>query len=494
MTPETRTARDVQAARHWIDGEWRSSDIVGESHSPSTGELLGRFADGGATEAEAAIGAARRAFDTTSWSRDRDGRARALFELADRLEARRDALTLMIAREEGKLLGEAAWEVGASPGMLRHAAAMVLTRSGGRAAEVAPGVYFQSLTEPVGVAGLIVPWNAPVALLVRSLAPALAAGCTAAVKLPAQTAQVNALFGEVLAATNSLPKGVVNIFTETGHDGAAALVASADVDAIGYTGSIRVGRMIAAEAARTLKRVNLELGGKTPLIVFEDADLDAALPLLVRSATLMAGHFCMTGSRVLVHRAIADRVRAWLIPAFERVTVGPSDDPSSEMGPLIDRAHVARVDRLVEEATAAYAKVLVRGGPIADGPLARGAFYRPTLIEVDDLRAPVIQQEVFGPVQTFEIFDDEADAIHRANATEHGLAAAVFTRDVNRARRVGREIKAGTVWTNTWACMHDQFEEGGFKQSGLGRLRGEHGIAAFEEVKTYVHVAPPAHA
>ena len=483
--------RDVNLARHWIDGEWQGSVKVGESRSPSTGEVLGHFADGGVEHALAAIRAARLAFDTTSWSRDRERRARALLEMADRLEEHRDTLALMLAREEGKLLAEATWEVSASPGMLRHAAAMVLARSGGRACEVAPGVYFQTLTEPIGVAGIIVPWNAPVALLVRSLAPALAAGCAAVVKLPAQTAQTNSLLCQVLAATNSLPKGVVNLFTETGSEGASALVASPDVSVISYTGSIRVGRLIAAEAAKTLKRVNLELGGKTPMVVFDDADLEATLPLLVKSATLMAGQFCMAGARVLVQRAIADEVRTRLTTLLQQINIGPSDAPSSDMGPLIDRASVARVDRVVEEATA-YAKILVRGGPLTDGPYVHGAYCRPALLEVEDLHTPLIQQEVFGPVQTFEVFDDERDAIRRANATEHGLAAAVFTRDANRARRVAREIKAGTVWTNAWACMHEQFEEGGFKQSGLGRLRGDLGIAAFEETKTYVQIAPAA--
>jgi betaine-aldehyde dehydrogenase len=163
---------------------------------------------------------------------------------------------------------------------------------------------------------------------------------------------------------------------------------------------------------------------------------------------------------------------------------------NTEMGPLIDSAAVARVDRIVED-SASYAKAIVRGGPVGDGPLAAGAFYRPSLIEVEDLDAPIIQQEIFGPVATFEVFDDENDAIHRANATEFGLAAAVFTRDVDRARRVSRQINAGTVWTNTWFAIDNGFEEGGYKQSGLGRLRGARGLADFQEIKTYVHFVPP---
>jgi betaine-aldehyde dehydrogenase len=171
--------------------------------------------------------------------------------------------------------------------------------------------------------------------------------------------------------------------------------------------------------------------------------------------------------------------------------VGPGEEKNTEMGPLIDSAAVARVDRIVED-SATYAKVIVRGGPVSDGRLASGAFYRPSLIEVEDLSAPIIQQEIFGPVATFEVFDDEKDAIERANATEFGLAAGVFTRDVDRARRVSRQINAGTVWTNTGMVIHSGFEEGGYRQSGIGRLGGARGLAVFQEIKTYVHLVPPA--
>jgi len=199
----------------------------------------------------------------------------------------------------------------------------------------------------------------------------------------------------------------------------------------------------------------------------------------------------MAGSRILVQRGIADQVREQLSERLKSVVVGPGEEKTTQMGPLIDAAAVARVDRIVEDSTH-YANVIVRGGPVTDGPLAAGAFYRPSLIEVSDLGSPIIQQEVFGPVATFEVFDNEDEAIHRANATEFGLAAAVFTRDGDRARRVSRQINAGTVWTNTWFAVNDGFEEGGYKQSGIGRLRGPHGLAAFQEIKTYVHAVPPA--
>ena len=227
------------------------------------------------------------------------------------------------------------------------------------------------------------------------------------------------------------------------------------------------------------------------MIVFDDAALASTIPLLAAGVTTFAGQYCMAGSRILVQRGIADQVREQLRGTAHTRCGRSRRGAGHPDGPPDRPAAVARVDRIVED-SASYAKVIVRGGPVTDGPLASGAFYRPSLIEVEDLRAPIIQQEVFGPVATFEVFDDENDAIHRANATEFGLAAAVFTRDVDRARRVSRQINAGTVWTNTWFAINDGFEEGGYKQSGLGRLRGARGLAEFQEIKTYVHFVPPA--
>ena len=475
---------------HWIDGRWDTGGEIEESVSPSTGCSLGRFASGGKAQALGAVAAARTAFNNSAWSTDRELRYRAIRELAERIEERREAMIRMLALENGKLLAEAGFEVGSMAPALNYYAGLVLSDAGA-AAEAQPGVFYQSLREPIGVAGIIVPWNAPLALLVRSLAPALAAGCTVAVKMPGQTALTNGLFSQAVEATASLPPGVINIFTESGNTGAPALVDSPDVDIISYTGSTKVGRIIAAAGAATLKRMNLELGGKTPMIVFDDADLDKVAPLLVAAITTFSGQFCMAGTRVLAARSVADALRARLVELIGQVKIGPSDDPASQMGPVIDRQAAERIDRFVEDA-GAYAKVLVRGGLIKTGPLAQGAFYRPSLLEVEDVATPLVQQEIFGPVLAFEVFEDEAAAIRRANATEFGLAAAVFTNDVARSYRVSRAIKAGTVWTNTWASINDRFEEGGFKQSGIGRLRGTRGMEEFQEVKTCVHVAPAA--
>jgi acyl-CoA reductase-like NAD-dependent aldehyde dehydrogenase len=478
-----------EIAEHWIGGTWVGSDIVKESVNPATGVVLGRWADGGEAEARAAIAAARRAFETSAWSRDRSLRNRALSEMADRFDAHADELGALVTKENGKILAQGMFESGTAGGTLRHNAAQALTDTG-ISAEVAPGQWFSTYAEPAGVVGIIVPWNGPVALFIRSLGPALAAGNTVAVKMPGQTALVGNLMSQIIAEVKSLPPGVVNIFTESGNTGAPYLVASPDVQVVSYTGSIAVGRIVAAAGAPTLKRMNLELGGKTPMIVFDDADLDTAVPLVASAVTTFTGQFCMTGSRILVQRGVADEVRARLVRILENVRLGDGLDPDTEMGPLITKADVARVDGMVEAALA-YAKAVVRGGPAADGGLAAGAFYRPALLEVTDVNHDIIQQEVFGPVATFEVFDTEADAVARANATEFGLAAGIFTNNINVSRRVSREIKAGTIWTNAWAELNDGFAEGGYKQSGIGRLRGPLAITDFQEAKTVVHSIPP---
>ena len=478
-----------EIAKHWINGEWTGSGTVSESVNPATGAVLGRWADGGEAEARAAIAAARRAFDTSPWSRDRSLRHRVLNEMADRFDAHAEELGTLVTKENGKKIAEGRFE-GTSPSpTLRHNAAQALTEVG-ISAEVAPGQWFSTYAEPAGVVGIIVPWNGPVALFIRSLGPALAAGNTVAVKMPGQTALVANLISQIIAEVTSLPRGVVNIFTESGNTGAPYLVASPDVQVISYTGSIAVGRIVAATGAPTLKRMNLELGGKTPMIVFDDADLDTTVPLLATAVTTFTGQFCMTGSRILVQRGVADEVRTRLTRILENVRLGDGLDPGTDMGPLINKATVARVDGMVQEALA-YAKPVVRGGPATDGALAAGAFYRPALLEVEDVNHDIVQKEVFGPVATFEVFDTETDAIARANATEFGLAAGIFTSSINISRRVSREIQAGTIWTNAWSELNDGFAEGGYKQSGIGRLRGPLAITDFQEAKTVVHAIPP---
>lgn len=472
-------------ALNWIDGQWLDSGVYKDSIDPATYQQIGQYAEGGLQEARQGIAAATRSFTETPWKDDRNLRAQVLLELADAFEHNTDELIDILALENGKIKPEATFEVTMVPSKLRYYAALARAEYG-RAAEPKPGKISLVIRQAVGVAGIIVPWNSPVILMIRSLAPALAAGCTAVIKMPGQTAQTNALVARIISESVSLPRGVINLFSELGAAGSKHLIESPQVPVISFTGSTATGRAIAAAGAQSLKRFGLELGGKTPMLVFNDADLDAAVPTLEKALTVFAGQFCMTGSRVLVQRDIAPALIERLAARLKAVRVGPAAEPGSEMGPLIDKYHVKRVNQAVEEAIAGGAEVIVRGGPVTDGPLASGAFYRPTLLRITDPEMPIVQHETFGPVQTLQVFDSEAEAIALANNSEYGLAASVWTHDISRALRVARELEAGTVWVNDWAVVYDEFEEGGFKQSGQGRLNG---MAAMDDFVEYKHIA-----
>ena len=473
------------SASNWIDGPFVASSKRGRSIDPATYETIGDYPDDGGAAAQSAIEAAKRAFRGTAWRDDAELRARVLDQMASAIERNRERLIDILSLENGKLLGEAALEIDGSPSKLRYWAAMARTEAG-RAKSPKPGSLSVILRQPMGVAGIIVPWNSPVILSVRSFAPALAAGCTVVVKMPGQTAQVGSVITEVLAEATDLPEGVVNMFVESGADGAALLVESPDVPTISFTGSTQTGRTIGAIGAKRMKRFGLELGGKTPMIVFDDADLEAMLPVLEKALTIFAGQFCMTGSRLLVHSSIYELVRDRLAERLRAVKVGPASDPASDMGPLIDKENVARVDSVVKDALSKGATVVVRGGPVPEGPLAKGAFFRPSMLEVFDNSLPIVQQETFGPVITIQRFSDEREAVVLANDNDYGLSASVWTRDLDRSLRVAQALEAGSVFVNDWAKVYDGTEEGGFKQSGLGRLNG---VAAIEDFIEYKQVA-----
>ncbi len=471
-----------RSARHWIGGEWVAQGVERHSINPADGEVIGTYWDGGAPVAQSAIEAAARAFEDDGWRRDPLARSAALSRLADVYESRLGDLVDILCLENGKVRGEAQMETGIILRSLRFNAGLA-TQNFGRVLETQPGVQGLSIRQPLGVAGLIIPWNSPAYLCIRALAPALAAGCTAVVKMPSQSAQAAALTAEIIASVPALAKGVVNVFIESGADGARLLVDSPRVPVVNFTGSTQTGRLIAQAAAVNLKRVGLELGGKTPHLVFDDADLNVVLPTLEKSSTVFAGQFCMTGSRILVQRGIAAELEEGLAARLRKVVPGPAADPRSDMGPMIDKAAVARVNALVEAAIASGARVIVRGGPSMLPALADGAFYHPTLLEVADGSLPIVQKETFGPVQTLQVFDTEDEAVKLANDSEYGLSACVWSRDIDRPIRVARRLDAGQISINGWANVAVEFEEGGFKASGSGRLCGTAALDDFLEYK-----------
>jgi betaine-aldehyde dehydrogenase len=463
-------------AAHFIGGDWVADGALGDSLNPADGTRVGQYHSGSAALAGQAAHAARAAFFGTPWAQSPRLRAQVLFEIADRLEAARAEIADLVVLENGKLRAEALGETMAAISETRYYAGLARTIRG-TMQETAPGAMSLFHREAAGVAGVIVPWNAPVTLLMRSLAPALAAGCTAVIKPAVQTPLVHARIMRCITEAPSLPRGVVNSVNEDGIAVGQAMVASPDIDVISFTGSSRTGAAIMAAAAPTLKRVGLELGGKAPAVIFDDADLDRAVAELTHGALAMAGQICVAAARFLVHAPIAAEFEARITQAFARVRTGPGSDPASQMGSLIDTENQKRVMRLIEQA-GDEGRMILKGAA-----LETGAFLTPTLFGIEDLHSPLVQEELFGPVVSVEVFADEAEAVARANATPYGLAASVFSRDLSRSTRVARAIRAGTVWLNSHLKLFAEAETGGYGKSGLGRLHGPEGLHDFLETK-----------
>lgn len=479
----------MERALNYFDGRWTAGrGEVGVCINPADGAPVAQYSEASLDEALAAIDAARKAFDQGPWSRSPRLRESVLLEFAANLQAQALELERWLVTLNGKLGREARGEIATAVSELRFYAGLA-RNLWGRVAEVDNGCFSQISREPAGVAAIIVPWNAPVILLIRSLAPALAAGCTVVIKAAHQTSMVNQLVLECLTRVAGLPTDVVCSFTESGAAIGRAISASPHIDVISFTGSSATGKRIAADASGTLKRLSLELGGKAPAIVLPDAPLALTVAGLVAGALPMAGQQCTAIARVLVHEDRFDETATALAARLESLVVGPGNEPTSQLGPLIDHANRDRVAQLAAEASS-HGKVWLQGG-VPQGSLGRGAFVTPTLVEVSDLSSKYIQEELFGPVLVIERYRDHMEATARANATRYGLAASVWTADRAAGQAMARELKSGTVWMNTHNKLFPEVETGGYRESGYGRLHGVEGLNDFLSTKHVYWENPP---
>ena len=468
----------TEPARHWIDGTWVSEGAEAVTRVVYTGAEHGRVLLGDAGTAGTAIAAARCAFDRTAWAHTPRLRAQVLLELADAIAARREEIAKHIAHENGKVLAHCLHETNAAISEARYYAGLARAIFG-RVSEIDEGKQSIFAHEPIGVAAIIVPWNAPSTLLLRSLGPAMAAGCTSVIKGAHQTSTVNRIFAECLAACPSLPPGVVNI-VHGEIDVARTLCTHVEVDVVSFTGSSGTGKTIMAGAAPTLKRLSLELGGKAPALIFADADFDVAVREVVNGLIPHAGQMCTAIARILIEEAAWDRFVPALAEAAKAVTVGDPLDKTVRMGPLFDLPSADRYAANTAEAAEVGKTILA--GSIRDGhPL--GNVVTPALYGVEDTSHRLIQDELFAPIGLLERFKTEEDAVLSANATRYGLAASVHTADHARARRVARALKAGTVWINCHNRLFAEAETGGYRESGMGRLHGLEGLSDFMETK-----------
>jgi betaine-aldehyde dehydrogenase len=472
----------VSNGHHYINGMWVGDAPNGyvDSVNPATGKTVGSAPNGSRGLAEQAIIAAREAFEETSWASDPRLRAKVLLDFADRLEMKQEEIAQLMAQENGKVLGQAMHEVAAGFGEARYYAG-VARNVFGRTFESGPGKMSLLTREPSGVVSVIVPWNAPVTLLVRSVAPALAAGCTVVIKPATQTPLTNAAVISCFDAVEALPKGVVNSVNEFGIKVGEVLSTHPQIDVISFTGSTKTGKTIMANAADTIKHVSLELGGKAPAVVFDDADLVKAMAEIRRSSITLNGQMCTVIARVLVHDAVYDEMTTRMKAAFESVRIGNPMDQDVELGPLVDKPTQQRILQIIDRASI-ECEVILKGGP-PGGALAAGAYVTPSIFATDDVTSWMVQDELFGPIISIERFSDEAEALAKANATRFGLAASVYTNDLNRAMRMGRKLKFGTVWLNCHNRLLAEAETGGYRESGIGRLHGIEAINDFLETK-----------
>jgi len=476
------TPRKMLINGNWVDAV---SGKTFPSYDPSTGEVLANIAEGDQADIDLAVKAARKAFETGPWRKMTPSeRGRLIWKLADLLEQHLEEFAYLESLDNGKPLTIArAADVPLAVDLFRYMAGWATKIEGNTipiSVPYTPGAKYLSYTirEPIGVVGQIIPWNFPLLMAAWKLGPALATGCTIVLK-PAEQTPLSALrLGELICEAG-FPEGVVNIVPGYGETAGAALAAHMDVDKVAFTGSTEVGKLIVHAAAGNLKKVSLELGGKSPNVIYKDADLDTAIPGAASAIFFNHGQCCCAGSRLYVEKPVFDKVVDGIAEQAKKIKVGPGLDASTEMGPLVSIEQLNRVCGYLEAGFSEGAKAVV-GGHKASG---KGYFVEPTVLVDTKEDMKVVQEEIFGPVVAAMPFSDPEELIPRANDNVYGLAAGVWTKDVSKAHRTAELLKAGTVWINCYNIFDAALPFGGYKQSGWGREMGHEVLNNYTQTK-----------
>lgn len=469
-----RAALDGRYRRMFIGGEWvdAASGAVFETRNPATGDCLATVPRGAAADIDRAVAAARTAFEGP-WRRWKPNeRQLLLLRIADLFERHWNEICRSDTRDMGMPLARTLANRNRVLGMLRFYAGMATALDGAVIGNSLPGeVLSYTRKEPVGVVGAIIPWNAPTAASIWKIGPALATGCTVVLK-PSEEAPLTPLLIADLMAEAGVPAGVVNVVTGTGAEAGAPLAEHAGVDKLVFTGSTATGQAIVRASAGNLKRVSLELGGKSPVIVCADANLDTAVPAAAMAVFANSGQICIAGSRLFVDRRVHDTFVERLVAFAAGLRVGNGLEPGTDLGPLISERQLAKVEGFLADGTREGARLMTGGTRLREGPLAAGAFIGPTVFAGVDDGMRIAREEIFGPVIAAMPFDTLDEAVTRANATPYGLAAGVFTRDLTTAHRLAADIRAGSVWINTYHAIDPSVPFGGMGMSGYGREGG----------------------
>ncbi|MDQ4421579.1 aldehyde dehydrogenase family protein [Sphingobium sp. DEHP117] len=459
---------------------------------PATEEELASIEAAGAKEVDAAVAAARRSFDDRRWrGLAPQARRDILWKLGDLIAARANELAELDVLDNGMPLAFAKWEMSACTEWLRHFAGQAAQIHGINASAALSGggtdIHAYTSVQPVGVAALIVPWNAPTGNMMIKLAPALATGCSVIIK-PAEETPLTSTIIAQLCLEAGVPEGVVNVVVGTGREAGARLAAHPGVDKVSFTGSTATGKAIVAAAAGNLKRVTLELGGKSPVIVCDDADLDLAIPAVANAIFANSGQICFAGSRLFVHSRVYDKVIEGVAEFAKGLKIGNGFDPSTNLGPLISGKQRDQVTRYLESGRTSGGQI-VTGGTAPTGP---GFFVEPTVFANVAQDREIAREEIFGPVLVATPFDDLDVVVGLANDTRYGLGSGVFTRDVNKVHWLAGRIDAGNVWVNTYGITHPAMPFGGMKESGWGREMSSDVLDAYTEKKSvFVALSSP---